>query len=531
MRPVWILDDEPGMRWVLEKALNKAGWAVRSFAESAALMEALAALDDTDESRSPAVLVSDVRMPGLDGLGVLAAVRARLPRLPVIMMTAFTDLKTTVAAFEQGAFDYLAKPFDIRTAVDLIGRAAQSVAPQAAGEEAADPALDHDAGMVLSHSQTMQPVFRAIGRLAASTATVLITGESGTGKELIARALHSHSRRAEQPFVAVNAAAIPRDLLEAELFGHEKGAFTGAVQARRGRFEEADGGTLFLDEIGDMPAELQTRLLRVLAEGCFYRVGGTHPVQVDVRIVAATHQPLEQRVKDGVFRADLFHRLNVIRLRLPPLRERREDIETLAQHFLRTSAAELKVPARQLTPAALEVLQRFDYPGNVRQLENICQWLTVMAPSPQVEPEDLPPEVLGGSASSSAPAAARAAEGLEHDIFEPRASGPHVSEPRAFESHASELRASEPAVAPEQGGPPEWQRALAAEAAPRLRQKEPDLMERLQQDFDRTLVQAALDASRGRRGEAARRLGIGRNTLTRKCHALGMDDADPENEE
>lgn len=506
MRPVWILDDEPGMRWVLEKALGKEGWAVRSFAESIALMEALAVLDESDESQIPAVLVSDVRMPGLDGLGVLAAVRKRLPQLPVIMMTAFTDLKTTVAAFEQGAFDYLAKPFDIRAAVDLIGRAAQvgsRVTPAAATPAAEEPGVE--AGMVLSRSPSMQPVFRAIGRLAASTATVLITGESGTGKELIARALHQHSRRADRPFVAVNAAAIPRDLLEAELFGHERGAFTGAVQARRGRFEEAEGGTLFLDEIGDMPAELQTRLLRVLAEGCFYRVGGTHPVQVDVRVVAATHQPLEQRVASGQFRADLFHRLNVIRLRLPALRERREDIGVLAHHFLRASAAELGVPVRQLSTAALETLQRFDYPGNIRQLENICQWLTVMAPSPLVELEDLPPELRTEKATS---ASSRPSD----EAWLP----------------GTATRPAAPAAAPLEQGDGLWREALALDVANRLQRGETDFMETLQQDFDRVLVQTALAASHGRRGEAASRLGIGRNTLTRKCNVLGIRAADPD---
>lgn len=506
MRPVWILDDEPGMRWVLEKALGKEGWAVRSFAESMALLEALATLDESDESQVPAVLVSDVRMPGLDGLGVLAAVRKRLPRLPVIMMTAFTDLKTTVAAFEQGAFDYLAKPFDIRTAVDLIGRAAQVGAQTVPGTPT--PTAEEsgvEAGMVLSHSATMQPVFRAIGRLSASSATVLITGESGTGKELIARALHQHSRRAHRPFVAVNAAAIPRDLLEAELFGHERGAFTGAVQARRGRFEEAEGGTLFLDEIGDMPAELQTRLLRVLAEGCFYRVGGTRPVQVDVRVVAATHQPLEQRVADGQFRADLFHRLNVIRLRLPALRERREDIGPLAQHFLRASAAELGVPVRQLSAAALEILRRFDYPGNIRQLENICQWLTVMAPSPLVEPEDLPPELRtdGASPPPAQPSAGDSPPGSAAAAFDPMATRPDQGSGR-------------------------WRETLSLEVADRLLRGETGFMEMLQRDFDRVLVQTALAASHGRRGEAASRLGIGRNTLTRKCNALGIGDADPD---
>jgi two-component system nitrogen regulation response regulator GlnG len=517
MNTIWILDDEPGMRWVLEKALDKAGWPVRSFADGAALKAALDALEGAADPRAPAVLVSDIRMPGPDGLTVLATVRTRLPGLPVIMMTAYTDLDTTVAAFEQGAFDYLAKPFDIQAAVELIGRAAQS-APSRSDADAVqdDPA---DAGSVLgeaemapSQSPAMQDVFRAIGRLSQSGATVLITGESGTGKELVARALHRHSRRAAGPFVAVNAAAIPRDLLEAELFGHERGAFTGAVQSRRGRFEEADGGTLFLDEIGDMPAELQTRLLRVLAEGAFYRVGGARPVQADVRIVAATHQPLEERVRAGLFRADLFHRLNVIRLRLPPLRERREDIESLARHFLARSAAELGVPVRRPDPTALEALRRFDYPGNIRQLENVCQWLTVMAPSAEVGLEDLPPEILGtGGAAAAAPEPGTrpglAVEGAAPPAF------PQAESPAAPVSGTGAPR-------------PDWRAGLEAEARDRLARREPCLMDTLQQDFERTLLRAGLRQAGGRRGEAALRLGIGRNTLTRKCKELGLDEPD-----
>ncbi|HET8703793.1 nitrogen regulation protein NR(I) [Castellaniella sp.] len=505
MNTIWILDDEPGMRWVLEKALDKAGWPVRSFADGIALKEALDALEGTADPRMPAVLVSDIRMPGPDGLSVLAAVRARLPDLPVIMMTAYTDLDTTVAAFEQGAFDYLAKPFDIQSAVELIARAAQS-APSRAGavqENQTDAwAVLGEAEMAPSQSPAMQDVFRAIGRLSQSGATVLITGESGTGKELVARALHRHSRRADGPFVAVNAAAIPRDLLEAELFGHERGAFTGAVQSRRGRFEEADGGTLFLDEIGDMPAELQTRLLRVLAEGAFYRVGGARPVRADVRIVAATHQPLEERVRAGLFRADLFHRLNVIRLRLPPLRERREDIESLARHFLARSAAELGVPVRRPDASALEALRRFDYPGNIRQLENICQWLTVMAPSAEVGLEDLPPEILG---TGAAVVPLQAEAGPEPDDATRPAPGTEAA-----------------AAAPRS----DWRAALEAEALGRLARRETGVMDALQRDFERALLRAGLRQAGGRRGEAALRLGIGRNTLTRKCRELGLDEPD-----
>ncbi|MFV0283787.1 MAG: nitrogen regulation protein NR(I) [Castellaniella sp.] len=509
MNTIWILDDEPGMRWVLEKALDKAGWPVRSFADGTALKNALDALEGADDPRQPAVLVSDIRMPGPDGLTVLAAVRARLQDLPVIMMTAYTDLDTTVAAFEQGAFDYLAKPFDIQAAVELIERAAQSGPAQAEADAfhddpAATKSMLGESEMAPSQSPAMQDVFRAIGRLSQSGATVLITGESGTGKELVARALHRHSRRAAGPFVAVNAAAIPRDLLEAELFGHERGAFTGAVQSRRGRFEEADGGTLFLDEIGDMPAELQTRLLRVLAEGAFYRVGGTRPIQADVRIVAATHQPLEERVRAGLFRADLFHRLNVIRLRLPPLRERREDIESLARHFLARSAAELGVPVRRPDPAALEALRGFDYPGNIRQLENVCQWLTVMAPSAEVGLEDLPPEFLetGAASAGVGPATGAAPSGI------PDAAG----------------AISAASIAPATRS--DWRAALEAEARVRLACREPCVMDALRQDFERTLLEAGLRQAGGRRGEAALRLGIGRNTLTRKCRELGLDTPD-----
>lgn len=530
MRSIWILDDEPGMRWVLERALDKAGWPVRCFAESTAVLTAVDSLNTADDPLAPAVLVSDVRMPGPDGLSVLAKVHERLPGLPVILMTAYTDLETTVAAFTHGAFDYLAKPFDIQVAVDLIARAAQAgSAPDVAStpvradeprqarmtDDAGPPGFEAtpglDGGMTPSRSPAMQEVFRAIGRLALSSATVLITGESGTGKELVARALHQHSRRAGGPFIAVNAAAIPRDLLEAELFGHERGAFTGAVQMRRGRFEEADGGTLFLDEIGDMPAELQTRLLRVLAENRFYRVGGSRAVQVDVRIVAATHQPLEQRVQAGLFRADLFHRLNVIRLRLPPLRERREDIEALSRHFLARSAAELGVPMRTLSAEALRLLQGFDYPGNIRQLENICQWLTVMTASPRVQAEDLPPEVR----DTQPPGHAASRTGDADSVSLLAASG--------------SLAAGRNVATQGDSVAPDWRAALAAEARQRLGRREPDLMETLRRDFERALLGEALRHADGQRGRAASCLGIGRNTLTRKCQELGLGDPrDPE---
>ncbi|MDN5843840.1 MAG: nitrogen regulation protein NR(I) [Alcaligenaceae bacterium] len=479
MNPVWVVDDEQSMRWVLEKALDRAGIPVRIFAQSADVLEAL------EQGDSPSVLLTDIRMPGQDGLSLMAALKARHPGIPAIVMTAFTDLDNTVAAFQQGAFDYLAKPFDLEMAVQMIRRAASDRV------EPAQPSHGVLRGALTpSSAPAMQDVYRAMGRLAPSQATVLITGESGTGKELIARALHHHGRRTGGPFVAVNAAAIPRDLLEAELFGHERGAFTGAVQARKGRFEEAHGGTLFLDEIGDMPAELQTRLLRVLAEGGFYRVGGTQLLKADVRIVAATHQPLERRVAEGTFREDLFHRLNVIRLRLPPLRERREDIAALARHFLLASAQELDVPVRALNAEAVAALEHFDYPGNIRQLENICQWITVMAPGQTVGPEDLPPELLQSATPAAAPIEA--------------------------------VRGAQPQPTDAVLG--DWHEALRREVQQRLARSEPAVMGSVLRDFERIVIQAALVASRRRRGEAAMRLGIGRNTLTRKCRELGLDE-------
>ena len=499
MKPVWIVDDDQAIRWVLEKALARAGVPTRSFSQAADVLEALA-------HDQPVALVSDIRMPGGNGLELLRQLKERHPGLPVIVMTAFADLDSTVSAFQGGAFDYLAKPFDVNEAVALIQRAMQESAQPESPEGQGDTQNNERWMMTQSSSTAMQEVFRAIGRLAQSKVTVLITGESGTGKELVARALHGHGVRASGPFVALNAAAIPRDLLEAELFGHERGAFTGANTLRRGRFEEAHGGTLFLDEIGDMPIELQTRLLRVLAEGSFYRVGGAQPVRVDVRIVAATHQPLEQRVEQGLFREDLFHRLNVIRLRLPPLRERVEDIPGLASHFLSASARALGVPVKRLTPDALAVLTKFDFPGNVRQLENFCHWLTVMAPGQTVERADLPPEIRAMEhppATSAAPA--RLATG-----------GGTVSTIGTVVQH--------PAAPADDGTPRNWQDSLLRDAQYRLERGEPAVMATLTRQFEKILLQSALDASRGRRVEAASRLGIGRNTITRKLRELGIED-------
>ncbi|NYT60728.1 nitrogen regulation protein NR(I) [Alcaligenaceae bacterium] len=481
MKPVWIVDDDQSMRWVLEKALARVAMTAVCFASANDVLEAL-------ESDAPSVLVTDIRMPGINGLELLQRIKQAHPNLPVIVMTAFTDLDSTVAAFQKGAFDYLPKPFDINTAIALIQRAAQAAGDQPADTERQDVVAGDPAMMMQSSSPAMQEVFRAIGRLAASSVTVLITGESGTGKELIARALHTHSHRSTGPFIALNAAAIPKDLLEAELFGHERGAFTGATQQRLGRFEEARGGTLFLDEIGDMPFELQTRLLRVLSEGSFYRVGGSHAIKADVRIVAATHQPLEQRVAQGLFREDLFHRLNVIRLRLPALRERKDDIPGLVQLFLQNSARELGVPMRRLTPAALRLMLAFDYPGNIRQLENLCQWLTVMSSSQLIDAKDLPPEIR-----------------LLQDKAEP---------PLAATEQESGVTDSAA----------RWTALLAREVEASLTRNEPAVMATFNREFERILLTSALKYSRGYRKEAAQRLGIGRNTLARKCTELSLDE-------
>lgn len=483
MKPVWIVDDDQAIRWVLEKALARAGLETVSFSNAHDVENAL----DEDV---PAALVTDIRMPGKDGLKLLSDVKLQHPELPVIVMTAYGDLDSTVSAFQGGAFDFLPKPFDVNEAVTLIERAVQDApkSPSLAGEDKDLGSKSVRPMLTQSSSPAMQEVFRAIGRLAQSNVTVLITGESGSGKELVARALHQHGARANAPFVALNTAAIPRDLLEAELFGHERGAFTGANTMRRGRFEEASGGTLFLDEIGDMPFELQTRLLRVLSDGTFYRVGGSQPVRVDVRIVAATHQPLEDRVREGKFREDLFHRLNVIRLRLPPLRERKEDIGSLAKYFLQQSAKSLGVPVKQISPQALAQLEQFDFPGNVRQLENFCHWLTVMAPGQVVNPSDLPPE---------------------------------VQQPDLSEGTAPIVSSVQPATT--QGVIESWTALLAKDATQRLRLAQTDIWGELTREFERAILNAALQVCRGRRVEAATRLGMGRNTITRKLKELDMD--------
>jgi two-component system nitrogen regulation response regulator GlnG len=463
MKPVWIIDDDRSIRWVFEKALTREGIPFRTFALA---QEALTALDD----EAPQVLVSDIRMPGTSGLDLLNTVKQKHPGLPVIIMTAYSDLESAVAAFQGGAFEYLPKPFDVDQAVDLIRRALDESMREESREETATASPE-----ILGQAPSMQEVFRAIGRLAQSNATVLITGESGSGKELVARALHRHSPRASKPFVAINTAAMPKDLLESELFGHERGAFTGAQAMRRGRFEQAEGGTLFLDEIGDMAADLQTRLLRVLSDGHFYRVGGHQPLKANVRVIAATHQDLDSRVREGTFREDLYHRLNVIRLRLPSLRERREDIPLLARHFLQKSARDLGVEAKRLSEAAMSYLAAQDFPGNVRQLENVCHWLTVMAPAQSIEVADLPPELRGETA-----------KGTDAD----------------------------------------WTAALAREVEKSLMRGESGIMDALTREFERILIGRALAHTGGRRIEAANLLGIGRNTITRKIAELDIEGRD-----
>jgi two-component system nitrogen regulation response regulator GlnG len=526
MKPIWIADDDQSIRFVLEKALAREHLPTRSFSNP---RDVLAALNTASDDETPQVLVSDIRMPGGSGLELLDKVKAKHPGLPVIIMTAFSDLDSAVSAFQGGAFEYLPKPFDLPKAVELIRRAVE----ESQREEVAEERMV-DAPEMLGQAPAMQDVFRGIGRLSQSNVTVMITGESGSGKELIARALHKHSPRADGPFVAINTAAIPKDLLESELFGHERGAFTGAQTMRRGRFEQADGGTLFLDEIGDMPFELQTRLLRVLSDGHFYRVGGHSAVKTNVRVIAATHQNLEQRVKEGAFREDLFHRLNVIRLRLPPLRERKEDIAMLTRHFLQQSAKQLGVEPKRISDAALVWLEGFGFPGNVRQLENICHWLTVMAPAQVIEPKDLPPEVgVGVSAANGAPVGSPAA-GHIGDVDADAADGAlRVAAPVAMVAATSLPVAAyavdtPPAAADAthhgiSSAAPGWEAELEAEANALLAEGREDVWDVLSRRFESRLIHAALAATRGRRIEAAHKLGIGRNTITRKIQELGLE--------
>jgi two-component system nitrogen regulation response regulator GlnG len=508
MKPIWIVDDDQSIRFVLEKALLREQLPTRSFTNP---KDVLSALQTAADDELPQVLVSDIRMPGGTGLDLLEKVKAKIPGLPVIIMTAFSDLDSAVSAFQGGAFEYLPKPFDLPKAVELIHRAVE----ESQREEVAEERIQETPEM-LGQAPAMQDVFRAIGRLSQSHVTVLITGESGSGKELVARALHKHSPRANGPFVAINTAAIPKDLLESELFGHERGAFTGAQTARRGRFEQADGGTLFLDEIGDMPFDLQTRLLRVLSDGHFYRVGGHSAVKANVRVIAATHQDLEQRVKEGGFREDLFHRLNVIRLRLPALRERREDVPMLTRHFLQQSAQQLGVEPKRISDGALQGLTHFQYPGNVRQLENICHWLTVMAPAQVIEPKDLPPEVTasmlvsGTALPSDATVSVGAGLASASSPSTPTEYAPQAL-PDAAQALSSLSRLSD------------WEDALTLEAVALLNSGRVDVWDELTHRFERQLILAALANTKGRRIEAAHKLGIGRNTITRKIQELGLE--------
>ncbi len=531
MKPIWIVDDDQSIRFVLEKALLRENLPTRSFTNPRDVLTALAELEDGSEL-APQILVSDIRMPGGSGLDLLEKVKQKFPGLPVIIMTAYSDLDSAVSAFQGGAFEYLPKPFDVPKAVELIRRAVDESLREEVAEErmVATPEM-------LGQAPAMQDVFRAIGKLSQSNVTVMITGESGTGKELVARALHKHSPRGdvtksaaktgsnllptltrEGPFVAINTAAIPKDLLESELFGHERGAFTGAQTMRRGRFEQADGGTLFLDEIGDMPFDLQTRLLRVLSDGHFYRVGGHTAIKTNVRVIAATHQDLEQRVKEGGFREDLFHRLNVIRLRLPALHQRREDIPMLSKHFLIQSAKQLGVEPKRFTEAALAQLAGFSFPGNVRQLENICHWLTVMAPSQVIEPKDLPPEVQTSALVSSV-AEQHWSDAVAAAV--PLASVAHVATPAAathtalngtsFDVHTSAASADN------------WEQSMYKVAQELLATDRTDVWDEMTRRFESHLIQAALASSKGRRIDAAHKLGIGRNTITRKIQELGLE--------
>ncbi len=464
---VWILDDDKSIRWVLEKSLAKTGLSTQSFDSGDELLQRL-------EKEQPDAIISDIRMPGINGLDLLSSVQQQYPQLPIIIMTAHSDLDSAVSSYSRGAFDYLPKPFDIDEAVAMTSRALE----RAREQQVEVPVAAQSSQEIIGEAPAMQEVFRAIGRLSQSNITVLINGESGTGKELVAHALHRHGPRAEHQFIALNVAAIPRDLIESELFGHEKGAFTGATSQRIGRFEQANGGTLFLDEIGDMPADTQTRLLRVLSDGEFYRVGGHTPIKVDVRIIAATHQNLEQLVSRHLFREDLFHRLNVIRIHIPRLRDRREDIPRLARHFLGKAAEELNVEVKLLRPETENYLMGLSWPGNVRQLENFCRWITVMASSREVRIEDLPPELVEADTQAS--------------------------------------------------GAGSWTQVLESWAQQQLNLGRSAILDEATPKFERSMIEVALRHTLGRRRDAAALLGWGRNTLTRKIRELGIEEHDEE---
>ena len=483
MKSIWIVDDDQSIRWVLEKALARENIPHKSFSNPNDALNAL-------EKDTPQVLISDIRMPRGNGLDLLQHVKASHPHLPVIIMTAYSDLDSAVSSFQGGAFEYLTKPFDVDKAIELIHRAVEQGIRNESG--AKEPVgWRQEASEIIGQAPAMQEIFRAIGRLAQSHATVLITGESGTGKELVAHALHKHSPRAKGPFVSLSTSAVPKDLLESELFGHERGAFPGALTLRRGRFEQADGGTLFLGEVADLPFDLQTRLLRVLTDGHFYRIGGQDPIKANVRIIASTHQNLEARVASGAFREDLLHRLNVIRLRMPALRERSEDIPVLARHFMLICAKSLGVDPKKLSDEVLKEISAMPFPGNVRQLENLCHWLTVMTPANVIGLSDLPADIV---AEASEPALILHGDSSpEHLVGVKSASG-------------------------------DWESGLGRLAVKMLQDGDKEVYDALNARFEKVVLQAALEVTRGRRVEAAQRLGIGRNTITRKLQELGIDD-------
>jgi two-component system nitrogen regulation response regulator GlnG len=483
MKPIWIVDDDQSIRWVLEKALARENMPYKSFSNPNDVLNAL-------DKETPQVLISDIRMPRGNGLDLLQHVKASHPSLPVIIMTAYSDLDSAVSSFQGGAFEYLTKPFDVDKAIELIHRAVEQGIRNESG--AKEPVgWRQDASEIIGQAPAMQEIFRAIGRLAQSHATVLITGESGTGKELVAHALHKHSPRAKGPFVSLSTSAVPKDLLESELFGHERGAFPGALTLRRGRFEQADGGTLFLGEVADLPFDLQTRLLRVLTDGHFYRIGGQDPIKANVRIIASTHQNLEARVASGAFREDLLHRLNVIRLRMPSLRERSEDIPALARHFMLICAKSLGVDPKKLSDEVLKEISTMPFSGNVRQLENLCHWLTVMTPANVIGLGDLPADIV---AEASAPTLILHGESSPENLIGVKA----VSS--------------------------DWESGLGRLAAKMLQDGDQEVYDALSARFEKAVLQAALEVTRGRRVEAAQRLGIGRNTITRKLQELGIDD-------
>lgn len=472
MNKVWVVDDDNSIRWVLEKTLVQEGFEVESFAGGELMLQRL-------EFTAPDLIFSDIRMPNMDGLTLLDKVKEKQPNLPIVIMTAHSDLDSAVNAYQHGAFEYLPKPFDIDDAVAIAKKAVEHNRKSKDAKEAKSNSASQE---ILGEAPAMQEVFRAIGRLSRSSVSVLINGQSGTGKELVAKALHKHSPRSEQTFVALNMAAIPKDLIESELFGHEKGAFTGAAATKKGRFEQADGGTLFLDEIGDMPLDVQTRLLRVLADGQFYRVGGHDPISVDVRIIAATHQNLEQLVATHKFREDLFHRLNVIRIHIPKLADRSQDIQSLCRHFLSMAAQELEVEEKVLSKPALKILENYDWPGNVRQLENTCRWLTVMGSGKQILVEDLPPEILQPELSSMQ-------QRPQNDVLP---------------------------LGEEQNSIGDWSGVFASWIERSMAAGKENLIAEAQPLFEKTLIETTLKYCKGHRQNAARKIGWGRNTLTRK---------------